>query len=592
MLKRFSSLSGWILSDKGRWVRWGGWMLLFAAFTLMYGREIFKFRNHFGDNDWDSVMFYHQYWQISLSSFKQFPFWNPYLAGGISFLARPDMSFFPFPLLFVSAFGVVAGLKFMALFYIFLAMAGMFCLCRYLGIRALPAAIAAVIFSMSGCFSSRIILGHFGWLSAAYLPWVFLFYLKGLKRIRYLFVCALFLSLIVFEGSYIFAFTAVFLGFFSFMFSLQQKTFRPVLGAGVALLLCLLLSGPKLFPMIELMNEFPRLTGPGKGLPLKYLGQIFLDRRSDPEFAFRFIRPLGWWEFGSYIGIVPVILFFLSFKLVRERWPFILTAVFLGLIGLGNFSPISPWALLHHFSVFSNMQNAARIFIVFVFMVAILCGLCLNSFNPKSRKGVYFRNAVMIGLLIFIALDLIVVNGRALKRAFVSASIVKNPVFKQKKFLQLEMPEKYNHVYGGMTSLFSQILESRGIVNGYEAIPVERNAVGYGKPGYRGEFYLLTLGGLVRQTYWSPNKLVFDYTISRPETLVINQNYDRNWKASPPSVVKPYKGLISVELNPQIRTITLYYLPDSFLIGVGTFLMAVCAAGILILKKVEWRPCD
>jgi len=85
------------------------------------------------------------------------------------------------------------------------------------------------------------------------LPWIFLFYLKGLKKARYVFLSSVFLAFTALEGSHILIFTAVFLSVFSFLYSFQQKTIRPLLALALALMFCVLFSGPKLFPMIEMM---------------------------------------------------------------------------------------------------------------------------------------------------------------------------------------------------------------------------------------------------------------------------------------------------------------------------------------------------
>ncbi len=125
MFKMLYSVKDWLVSEKGRPVRFAGLMAFFAAATLSYGRMLIRFRDHLGNNDWDFFSFLHQYWHIAIFSFQQFPFWNPYVAGGMPFFGRPDSGFSPFPVLFVSLFGVVAGFKFMVLFYIFLSMAEM-----------------------------------------------------------------------------------------------------------------------------------------------------------------------------------------------------------------------------------------------------------------------------------------------------------------------------------------------------------------------------------------------------------------------------------------------------------------------------------
>ncbi len=503
-------------------------------------------------------------------------------------IGRPDVTFFPFPIMFVSCFGVIAGLRIMVLFYLFTGMAGMFYLCRHLGVKGIAAVISSVIFAMNGSLAFHIMAGHLGWLSIAYLPWIVFFYLKGLKKSRYLFVSSVFLACMVFEGAYIFIFTVVFLVVLAGLSSLQEWRFRPVWGLGLALFFCVLLSGPKLFPMIELMRQFPRPTYAGEVIPLKNLYHVFLMRHQHSDFAFAFMNDLRWWEFGSYIGIVPAVLFMLSFKLFKERWPLLLTAVITLAIGIGNFSNFAPWTIIHAWPVLRNMHIPSRIFIVFVFAVALLCGLYLDSIKPKSRGGVYLKNAFLLVMLCFLAWDLTVVHSPLFHRSVGSTEISERPVFKSNSFRQLQYPEPPDDIFGNPKSLLAQVFQNRGIIGAYEAIPAVKNAIPYGDPSYRGEFYLLDQGGELSQKYWSPNKLVFHYNIDRPDVLVVNQNYDKSWRTSQKRMVKSHDGLISVELQAGEGQVTLYYFPASFAYGIVSFVAGVLLFIVMIKKKIEW----
>ncbi len=591
MKRFFAAIKDRMSGKEVRMARFVGLMALFAILALAYGWQILRFRNHFGLHDWDFTFFLHQYWHIAIFSFKQVPLWNPYICGGMPFIGRPDVSVLPFPIIFVSLFGVMAGLRIMALFYIFLAMTGMFCLCRFFRIKTLPAMIASIIFSMNGCFALRVMAGHLGWLSAAYLPWIFLFYLKGLKKARYVFLSSVFLAFTALEGSHILIFTAVFLSVFSFLYSFQQKTIRPLLALALALMFCVLFSGPKLFPMIEMMSRFPRLTDAGWAVPLGNLYDIFLERAQQDNLFQRFIKNTAWWEIGAYVGLVPSVLFVLSFKMIKKQWPLLLTAVFILLIGLGNFSGFAPWTVLHSGPVFSNMHIPTRIFIVFVFLLSLLCGLCLNSFAPRGGgREVFLRNAFLIALFCFVAWDLSAVNSAFFGEKFFSRlNVLRKPLFKENAFFQVELPQQYHSLFGATTGVFAQILQNHGVVDGYEAIPVERNAVPYSGPDYRGEFHLLGSSGNVSQSYWSPNRLVFHYDIRRPDVLVVNQNYDKGWKAFPPKRVRSHNGLISVEIDPADKGVILYYLPLSFVAGLLTCAVAIAVYAVMIRKKIEWK---
>ncbi len=74
-----------------------------------------------------------------------------------------------------------------------------------------------------------------------------------------------------------------------------------------------------------------------------------------------------------------------------------------------------------------------------------------------------------------------------------------------------------------------------------------------------------------------------------PDVLVVNQNYDKNWKTFPPKMVKSHEGLISVEIDPSDRGIILYYLPYSFVFGVFSFFIGVLGWIVFNKTGLEWQ---
>jgi uncharacterized membrane protein YfhO len=106
---------------------------------------------------------------------------------------------------------------------------------------------------------------------------------------------------------------------------------------------------------------------------------------------------------------------------------------------------------------------------------------------------------------------------------------------------------------------------------------VSRGSVlGYNEPGYRGEYSLLG-GGTVTQTRWSPNALSFNVSADSDATLVINQNFDGDWKiASGRGTPVSEHGLLAISVPQGHQTITLRYRPKN----IGFALLATLAAAL------------
>ena len=580
------------------------WLLLVDVLFCM---PILENLNSLGRGDWDQMFFYDEVPQITALTYRQFPLWNPYYCGGVTMIGNPQNRFIS-PLVFLNIiFGVVVGLKLRIILYSFWGMLGMYFLCKHFKVSDLAALVGSTLFIVNGKFTLHLTEGHMWMLSVAQLPFVFLFFLKGLKDSKYLFISAFFLSLIFYEGGiYVFPFTCLFLAVFTFFHALQEKKMKPVLDLLFLLLLCMLLSGPKLFPTLEFLSQYPRLTPTGGAIPLASLYSLFIDKAQS---MYRLYEPfpfLGWWNVGAYVGIVPAILSFLSLALVKQKWPLVVTGIFFFFLGVGNFASFSPWAILHKFPIFNNMWVPSRAFIFLIFIFSILIALYLDGLKPRfagifsgTRKFVsdrgklsneisIARNIFLFILLIFLVLDLLSVTNPIFREAFREFQI--NDKFRIKwdtarsfaanSFSQITVSRDFQFGYGGWSAMHPVLLENKGTVNGYESIPVKRDAVTpENDKDYKGEFFLQQGNGDVQLSYWSPNKLIFQSNLIAPDTLIINQNFDKNWKTNFPNKILPLNGLLSLELAQGHKKIVIYYLPTSFVLGVG----ALAAGGILCI---------
>jgi hypothetical protein len=113
------------------------------------------------------------------------------------------------------------------------------------------------------------------------------------------------------------------------------------------------------------------------------------------------------------------------------------------------------------------------------------------------------------------------------------------------------------------------------------------NYVWHPNPKYRGELYFFNITkNKAEFKYFSPNKLIIEADISEPDTLVINQNYDKYWHAEPLNLIN-HQGLLGIRFKEKGNyLIKLSYLPLSFYMGLVLSLLGYLFI-IFYLKRDE-----
>jgi hypothetical protein len=108
----------------------------------------------------------------------------------------------------------------------------------------------------------------------------------------------------------------------------------------------------------------------------------------------------------------------------------------------------------------------------------------------------------------------------------------------------------------------------------------------YNQPGYRGEYYLLGLGTIALRR-WTPNALSYDVVTPGANVVVINQNYDANWRLNRGhGEVISQKGLLAVRVPAGAQHLRLVYRSNLFRLGGAiSLLTCVLAAGLWMYER-------
>ncbi len=536
-------------------------LFIFTVLSVLFCHSILSNLTAWGILDWDQHFFYHAVPRETIVRYHQFPLWNPYYCGGNVMLANMQARFLSPTFLFPLLFGTVVGVKIDIVFHIIVGMFGMFLLSRHFSMGPISSTLPSFIFMLSGMYALHLKVGHTWFMAIAYLPYVVYFYLLGLERFQYSIIAGAFVALMIFEGGiYAAPHSMLLLLFFSVLYALFSEFGRaaPLKAFGIVVLFTVLFSAVKLLPTMEFFFQHPRLIESSDFIPPKLFYYIFLFRTQ--HVTIHAGQPYGWWEYGSYIGFIPMLLGIIGILLYfRQQIVLILAGSAFFLLGVGDFGSMSPWHWLHRLPVFSSLHAPSRFFIVFIFMLSIMAGFCLSRLEVYAFKGSNWKKWVgpvaSLALVVLVVCDLFLVNGKILAFAFTDPA--QSP----------QRNEQFRQIIGHRDAMYSAFLRNEGTLKCYEPTHFPIKAIPFETPNYKGEVFLDGENGKADIETWSPNKVVVNIDVNRESRLLLNQNYAKGWKASQNREVESYKGLVSTKVTPKDTQITFYYLPDSFIVG-------------------------
>jgi len=586
-----------------------GGLLIFVILSLLFLFPILRNINNWGFHDWDQHLFYNAVPRRTILEFKQFPLWNPYYCGGTPMLANPQSTFFSPMYLFVLLFGTVPGIKIQIVASFIIGLFGMFLLSKYFKFGAFSSYLPAIIYIFSSWFTLRMLAGHSIYITMAFIPYLLLFFLKSLKKIKYSFIAALFLALIILGGApYTFYFSIIILGIYSLMLIIKSlikeqnlKAFKPIGILLSIIVISLLLSAVKALPVYSFMKGADTGTEDIQYYSFSIFFKSLLGREQRPwvmekEFGLQHDEsdeeylvnrligriPWAWHEYGAYIGLIPLLLFIFSFLYYKRLWPLQVTAVILLVFTLGKAIPFNPWNFLRKLPYLNNLHGPSRFIMPSVFILAIIAGYVLSRFEKKNfkYKGFNVSRLVSAGIVLIVLFDLFLVSFPINKMTFSKEPLnIDSSQFTD--FIQIISSDKY-------VSQYPNFLQNLGTVNCYERIHLTAKVMpqafddGTLVEEFRGDAYLPELNKTAELVYFSPNKLKVKVDVDKETVLVINQNFHPAWKSKDRKVFS-YNGLIATEVREGDDEISFYYLPGSFIVGLIITLITLIV-GIKLFK--------
>lgn len=549
------------------------------------------------------MLSYYRADRISLLQYHQLPLRTFYFGGGYPLIANPQDGFLNPFFIPVLIFGEIIGMKANVFLAHIIAAMGMYYLARYvLKYNYLGAFFAAVVFTLGGHMHRLLIRGQ-DYVSTFYcffIPLLFAFFIKAKEHRRYLIYAVLVLTAIVSQaGLYVapimlFIFLVGLLEACKFRdkrFSFEAVYLKNFL---ILALLTFFLGAVKIFPMLELLKQDMRVMegyNPFWGISLPTLAKVFLQRLPYLPSA-----GVHWAYF--YVGCIPAIFLVSSLAAYwRETKKLFMLLVIFMFLSFSAVTWVDLFKLLWQLPIFHSIESPVRYFIpIVIFLIALIAG---KVFSLRDKLNSKFITGFFICATVLTTADLLFING--VRQESFGGSIPGQ--MEQVEFFQVK-----NHAPGDkvstlipksmflrhswewtMPSQYELMLYNVGKINWYGNIHLGEYAApkyfihwngvesvepeNYSwviNPEYKGELYFLNNAkNTAKFQYFSPNEIIVDASLLGPDTLVINQNYDKYWRAG---LLKPlsHNGLLALKLEQAgSYRIKFIYIPWNFYLGLA-----------------------
>lgn len=554
-------------------------ILIYSTKLLLTGNKVF-----WGDFDYYAQMY--EAMRISILKYRQFPSWNPWMAGGLPLYTNPQFGLFSLQTLFVLAFGTIYGLKLAYVTYMLLGFWGMYVFCRS-AMRAgrLRAVLVSYLWVFCGFYAYRSI-SHFTFTSLFLLPWLFYFISIRSKKYTWVGLGSVMSIILLSSVHYPFLYSILSIGLFFIILLLYPGNFTGFKKASKYLIikiskndlsfmaksigLTVVLAGYRLITTFIFVSANERvvseLVEPPVGLKT-LLTALFVPVGN------RFIAmptkhlTWSWGEYSMYMGLgASIALVFCIVLLLihmvknhrkinlQKHW-ILVAIVAIGLLGLllaiGSNHGISPYDFLKKLPGYSQMRVPSRFAILTAFAILVF----LSSWKKQQR---------IINLLLLLAVAELLIGAKPIQyNEFPSinadsSTYNNNYTTYDNGKEHLDMITKPEHSY------YISTRQNKGQIYADDSLINTLNQViGTSKCGENiNPKCDLVLSDNAEVTYWSPNKIILKRTA--PSEIVLNMNTERGWLINGKYIFLPQKSInpvINMTLPEGSDTYSLEYIP-------------------------------
>jgi hypothetical protein len=570
---------------------------LYLALSVVFCWPLFAHPQALGTNDWDQHLFYYGVVLKNVVEYGQLPFWNPWYCGGNVMWQNPQIAVLSpvYPLALVVSLPL--AMKINIVLHYWIGFIGMhLLLTRAIGLRFLPVIVyVATLVTASGAAAIHLRVGHSVFLPGFYLPLQLYLLLTAFKTGQWKYVClsAATLALMVFNGgTHILPMSIAGVGCFAVTAALVRRDWRPLaiaLAFGIA---GLVYAAPKLLPVVEYVNgsyfwDTRNPTETPDRVTLAMLEQTYLVPTQDVTTRLPMQRH-GWHEYGNYIGplsaaaLAAGLIFALARRGAPDRWlgaALGVTAIFMFLLSLGEFSAFAPASLAHHVPLFSSFRIPSRYTIPFLQFAALALAWSCREWLSHARLPQAAR--VTIGVVaLAAAAHLIVVNRFNLQDVFTLQPF--DTHFAWQRGPRTLATDAESSAYTPDSPMLRALMADRSFFNCYESLQLSRGA-GPDRP----PVFDANPSARVTDVDFTPNRLTFTLK-DGPDAarIILNQNWGPGWTTTAGDIVPPRPTELASVTVPsgQSGRYSFTFVPPGFYTGVA-LLLAGLAASALVWRR-------
>lgn len=506
--------------------------------------------------------------------------WAHHFCGGIPGLANPQSgALSPYNMLGLIV-NPVMQMKLNILIHFFISAIGFIFLTKRMGVSPYLSIIGFVIWGGNGFLLSRILHGQQTFYPLLYLPILIALiwpYIAGAKNntlnFKDIILGAFMVSLIILEDGF-----QVLVYFFTFLFLLSiypvfiHKKLHIIYIIFLWAFIAIGATFFRLFPIVELLLEFPRVVYEQDFMSLKMVFDAFFEYDQSSLYETKVAPHKVWAAYCSFVGWPPLILsvyVMLKNNAIEVR-AMLFAAFGCLLLMLGHFSDYSLWGILHSLPLFENVRAPNRFSSMVILVLSVLSILAAHFIY----NSISLNKPIRVFVIAIIPLSIILGYFYSLSPLLEKYNVRLNNIEHA-----INHDNKYEQILVESQDMYLSIANNKGIYNCYRALDLPNYTVPVSS--------IVNDDGNIDVTVL-PNSIVLNTNLTRPAYIVLNQNYHKNWRANTDGDIyqlNSLNGLLAVNVPPGERVVRLEYIPFAFYDGLKISIIWCLAILFFILFK-------
>lgn len=548
------------------------------------------------NNDFFQYASRHEQVRQGLLKYHTLPQRTHFFGGGFPTIGDPEDPTFNPLILLTLCLGTVTGLKWIGVLSMIFGALGLYAFARKaLGYGRWGAIASALFFGLSLWLPVRMRDGNPNEVYYHFIPACLLCLFLARHQKRYLLVLtALFITMLS-DGKLTFFASVMYIGLlccfplipgvslWSSKHPPERLTwgerFQPLKGLSLTLALTFLLYLFRILPAVELIQTNGSLArmelffhaptyGPGT------ISAYSFSRLWQEAVAWK--GEAGLTQLSSVcIGWIPLILAGGACILNwRRAFPWFVGFLLFAWLAMAHQAPFDLFRYLWKLPILNAVGNPAKYFgCLPVLSVCILAGQSFDGLRKLQWK--WMRHAVAATLIaagvVFLYPKVLEVSRISYTYTIPSEFLEKSDSFYQVRGDNLERSRSEPL----QANTYVNLLRGIGTIDWYTGIPIAENAIPrylvtksgeyVPPPDYRGECFWLESEEVIKCEF-SPHRIRAAVRATHPGTLIVNQNYHRDWRVNR-GTLGEWKGLLAIQLSAGEYQLELRYFSRSFALG-------------------------